>query len=143
MGTEMRGQPWEAPPARRFLSETMYELTVEATFAAAHNLRHYEGECENLHGHNWRVEVQLAGEKLDELGMLMDFRDLKATLGDVVQTLDHTYLNDIPPFDRVNPTTENLCRHIAEELGPKLPRHIAIRRVSCWESERCGASFIP
>jgi 6-pyruvoyltetrahydropterin/6-carboxytetrahydropterin synthase len=121
----------------------MYELTVEATFAAAHNLREYEGECENLHGHNWRVEVCIASGELDRLGMVMDFRELKGALGEVLQQLDHKYLNDVPPFDEVNPTTENLCRLIAGWLAEKLPCNVSIRRVSCWESEKCGASYTP
>ena len=121
----------------------MYELTVEATFAAAHNLREYQGECEHLHGHNWRVEVCVAADELGRLGMLMDFRDLKAALSGVLQDLDHTYLNDVPPFDELNPTTENLCRHIAGRLAEKLPCNVSIRRVSCWESDNCGASYIP
>jgi len=121
----------------------MYELTVEEHFAAAHRLRGYQGECEKLHGHNWRVQVQIAGEELDGLGMLMDFRELKAAIRRVLQALDHEYLNDIAPFDELNPTTENLCRYLAEELGAGLPRGIVIRRVTCWESEKCGASYVP
>ena len=121
----------------------MYELTVEATFAAAHNLREYQGECERLHGHNWRVEVCVAAEGLDRLGMVMDFRDLKAALDGVLQELDHTYLNDVPPFDKSNPTTENLCRHIAARLAAGLPCNVSVRRVSCWESDKCGASYMP
>jgi len=121
----------------------MYELTVEGTFSSAHNLREYEGECENLHGHNWRVVVVLGAEGLNRLGMVMDFRDLKAALKRVMEPLDHSYLNETPPFDALNPTTENICRHIAGELGKILPPGIAVRRVSCWESERCGAGYIP
>ncbi len=78
----------------------MYELTIEAHFAAAHNLREYQGECENLHGHNWRVEVVVGAGELDRLGMVMDFRDLKGALGGVLRQLDHKYINDVPPFDR-------------------------------------------
>ncbi len=121
----------------------MYELTIEAVFAAAHNLREYQGECENLHGHNWRVEVVVAAAELDRLGMVMDFRELKGALGEVLQGLDHKYLNDVPPFDTLNPTTENLCRTIAGALCEKLPCNVSIRRVSCWESEKCGASYTP
>ncbi|KPK63061.1 MAG: 6-pyruvoyl tetrahydrobiopterin synthase [Planctomycetes bacterium SM23_32] len=121
----------------------MYELTVEGDFSAAHNLREYEGECERLHGHNWRVEVRLAAEELDELGMVMDFREIRGLLGDVLDDLDHQYLNEVPPFDRLNPTTENLCRHIAQQLQDRLPCRVSIRRVSCWESDRCSASYVP
>lgn len=121
----------------------MYELRVEASFAAAHNLREYQGECENLHGHNWRVEVRVGAEELDRLGMVMDFRVLKGALNGALEALDHKYLNDIPPFDEVNPTTENLCRYVARRLAQVLPRTVSIRRVSCWESEKCGASYTP
>jgi len=121
----------------------MYELSVEDHFAAAHRLRHYQGECENLHGHNWRVRVELAAEDLDGLGMVMDFRDLKKALKDVLSELDHTYLNEREPFDAVNPTTENICRHIADRLGPALPPQVSVRRVTCWESEKCGSSYVP
>ena len=120
-----------------------YELTVEDTFAAAHNLRGYKGDCERLHGHNWRVQVCVTAGKLDELGMVMDFRELEECLGKVLADLDHAYLNEVKPFDKANPTTENLCRHVAEELRKVLPRRISIRRVSCWESDRCGASYEP
>jgi 6-pyruvoyltetrahydropterin/6-carboxytetrahydropterin synthase len=121
----------------------MYELSVEASFAAAHSLRGYRGECERLHGHNWRVEVCLAAEALDELGMVMDFRDVKSMLGGVLAELDHRHLNEVPPFDALNPTTENLCRHVADRLRAGLPPRVAIRRVTCWESDRCSASYSP
>jgi len=132
-----------SPRARPTETTARYELTIEADFAAAHNLREYQGECENLHGHNWRVAVVVAADALDRLGMVMDFRELKGALGGVLQDLDHKYLNDVPPFDTLNPTTENLCRTIAGRLAEKLPCNVSIRRVSCWESEKCGASYIP
>ena len=121
----------------------MYELTVEDHFAAAHNLRGYEGDCEKLHGHNWRVQVQLAAQELDELGMVMDFRDARKALGDVLTRFDHSYLNDVEPFDSQNPTTENLSRHIAEELQKSLPERVSVRRVRCWESDKCSSSYVP
>jgi 6-pyruvoyltetrahydropterin/6-carboxytetrahydropterin synthase len=121
----------------------MYELTIEGHFAAAHNLREYRGECERLHGHNWRVVAEVTAEQLNDLQMVMDFRDLKDTLKEVLSPLDHSYLNDVPPFDRLNPTTENLSRHVAEELARRLPEGITVQRVSCWESDGCGASYVP
>lgn len=121
----------------------MYELSVEEHFAAAHNLRGYEGECENLHGHNWRVQLLLAAEELDELGMVMDFREVKKVLKEVLARFDHKYLNEVAPFDSRNPTTENLCRYMAEELQKRLPDRVSVRRVSCWESEECGSSYVP
>ncbi len=135
MEYERREAVWEA--------HQMYELTVEDHFSAAHNLREYNGECERLHGHNWRVEVRVEAEKLDGGGMVMDFRELKGALADVLAAIDHSYLNDVAPFDELNPTTENLCRHIAAQLDERLPGGVRLRCVSCWESDRCGACYFP
>jgi len=121
----------------------VYELTIEDHFAAAHKLRDYHGECEHLHGHNWRVQVQVAAGKLDRLGMVADFKDLKAALEGVLGRLDHKYLNEVPPFDRENPTTENLCRFVAEQLAPELPERVVVRHVRCWESEQYSACYTP
>ncbi|MHC4592416.1 MAG: 6-carboxytetrahydropterin synthase QueD [Planctomycetota bacterium] len=132
-----------APAACAGEESGTYELTVEDTFAAAHNLREYHGDCERLHGHNWRVRVRLSAGELDDLGMVADFRDVKAALGEVLATLDHEYLNEVAPFDSVNPTTENLCRYIAEQLQGQLPRRVSVRRVTCWESAKCSASYTP
>ncbi|MFO8006171.1 MAG: 6-carboxytetrahydropterin synthase QueD [Candidatus Brocadiia bacterium] len=121
----------------------MYELTVEDHFSAAHNLRGYQGECEKLHGHNWLVQVRVQAEQLDKLEMVVDFRELRYALKQVLGPLDHAYLNDVPPFDEQNPTTENMCRYIAEALGDLLPEHVQVQRVTCWESEKCSASYVP
>ena len=121
----------------------MYELTLQTVFAAAHRLRHYKGKCENLHGHNWRVEVRVAGEELDETGLLLDFGELKALVEEVVGRLDHSYLNELEPFQQANPTTECISRHIAEELAGRLPGGVSVRGVTCWESDRCGATYVP
>jgi 6-pyruvoyltetrahydropterin/6-carboxytetrahydropterin synthase len=133
----------DAPDPSEEAAPAVYELTVAGSFAAAHRLRGYRGDCEKLHGHNWRVEVCLAAGRLDELGMVVDFREVKAVLGEVLDRLDHGYLNEVPPFDERNPTTENLCRHIAEGLAGRLPGHVAVRRVTCWESQGCSASYRP
>lgn len=119
----------------------MYELRIESEFAAAHRLREYHGECENLHGHNWRVEVTLAGAQLDRLGMLMDFRDAKRALNAVMDGFDHKYLNDLGWFERQNPTTENLARVVHEELGRRMPQGVRVTSVTVWESPRCGATY--
>jgi len=117
----------------------MYELIIETHFGAAHRLRDYEGECENLHGHNWHVTVKVTGEELNELGMLMDFRDLKEMLNNALDRLDHKYLNEIEPFDRINPTTENLAEYVGEQLSRQLPAGVGVSSVTCWESDHCGA----
>lgn len=121
----------------------MYQLHIETDFSAAHNLRGYEGQCENLHGHNYRVEVELEGATLDSEGMLADFREIKRLCGKVVERLDHGYLNEIEPFDRINPTTENLAAHIADGLSELLPEGLRVSCVTCWESEKCAARFVP
>jgi 6-pyruvoyltetrahydropterin/6-carboxytetrahydropterin synthase len=120
----------------------MYELGVERTFSAAHSLRGYEGCCENLHGHNWRVEAVAAAESLDELGLALDFRVFKRALDEILAELDHRYLNEIPPFDQINPSCENIARHIHEQLGARLDNNrTRIARVRVWESESTSATF--
>ena len=119
----------------------MYELLVESEFAAAHRLREYQGQCENLHGHNWRVEVVVGGETLDHLGLVMDFRDLKLALNETLDLFDHKYLNDLPWFEAQNPTTENLARIIHGQLAGKMPEGVRVRSVTVWESPRCGARY--
>ncbi len=119
----------------------MYELVLKTHFAAAHNLREYHGNCERLHGHNWHIEVRLRGTKLNKLGMLIDFRDAKRLLKTVTDRLDHGYLNETPPFDRVNPTTENIAKFIFTELAKVLPKGVKPASVTSWESEGCGVTY--
>ena len=88
----------------------MFRLQIEDSFAAAHQLRGYRGKCENLHGHNWRVRILVSVERLDGIGMLVDFGELKTILRRGLASLDHAFLNETPPFEKVNPTSENLAR---------------------------------
>jgi 6-pyruvoyltetrahydropterin/6-carboxytetrahydropterin synthase len=119
----------------------MYELIVQTWFSAAHRLREYQGNCEKLHGHNWKLDVRLRSDRLDSLGMVMDFRELKRLLKDVVDRLDHQYLNDVPPFTGVNPTTENVARFVYDELAKTLPGGLKPASVTAWESQNCGATY--
>ena len=119
----------------------MYELVVEKTFAGAHNLRGYDGDCEKLHGHNWRVEVTLKAEKLDEMGMVMDFKIVKEKLEEVISRFDHSYLNELSEFKQENPTTENVSRVIYNNLSELLPSEIFVDKVKTWESEKCAAVY--
>lgn len=121
----------------------MYELLVTAGFAAAHCLRGYKGSCEKLHGHNWKIDVVLEAEKLDEIGMVVDFKDVKAALREVLEALDHSFLNDLPQFKQMNPTTENIARYVSESLAPRLPHGVRVKSVTSWESENCGAKYVP
>jgi len=119
----------------------MYEIRVETEFAAAHYLREYRGKCENLHGHNWKVEVRFRSDRLDRTGMLMDFKQAREIMHEVVCRLDHKYLNEIEEFKEVNPTTENLARILYKQIGARAPEGIRVASVTCWESERCGATY--
>jgi 6-pyruvoyltetrahydropterin/6-carboxytetrahydropterin synthase len=116
----------------------MYSVKVEANFSSAHNLRGYKGKCESLHGHNWRIEVEVRSSKLDKTGMVMDFTLLKSRLNSVLDKLDHSYLNDIPYFARVNPTSENIARYIYERLKISVPR---LARVTVWENVQSAATY--
>lgn len=113
----------------------MYTLTVKAHFDAAHALIGYPGECKNLHGHTWDVEVSVEGEELDGIGILYDFKSLKDDLYAVLTRYDHAYLNEVPPFDALNATAENLARVIWEELERQIsdPR-VRLAEVAVWES---------
>jgi 6-pyruvoyltetrahydropterin/6-carboxytetrahydropterin synthase len=119
----------------------MYELLVEGEFAGAHNLKGYEGLCEHLHGHNWKVACTLRSEKLNELGMVIDFKKVKALLGEVLDQFDHRYLNDLEPFREENPTTENLARYIFKALQEKVPQGTVVAKVTVWESTGSAASY--
>lgn len=120
----------------------MYELKILAHFAAAHQLRGVEGGCERLHGHNWKVEVFVSGDKLDENGLLIDFRDIKDKTALLMEKLDHQFLNDLEPFVTLNPSSENISRHIFELLSHELNSdHIRVSKITVWESDSSCASY--
>jgi len=119
----------------------MYELTTIVDFEAAHRLADYPGKCNRLHGHNWRVEVTVAGSDLDGLGMLVDFRVLKQEVTRVIDTLDHYYLNEIEPFRTANPTAENIAAYVYRELAGRLPAGVAMKAVKVWESPHSAAVY--
>ena len=122
----------------------MYHVSIETHFSAAHHLRNYNGHCENLHGHNWKVEVTVSTEQLDEAGMALDFTILKKKTTALIEQLDHHNLNDIPPFTTINPSSENIARYVAQELAQRLadPK-IKISRVTAWESDNACATYYP
>lgn len=114
-----------------------YTLKVVTDFAAAHSLRDYAGECRRLHGHNWKVEVEVVASALDRLGMAIDFKDVKAAARAAAGELDHRYLNEIPPFDQVNPTAENIAAHLFERIAETLDNErVQVSAVTVWETER-------
>lgn len=124
----------------------MYEVSVDESFAAAHNLREYKGKCEDLHGHNYKVRVVLAGKELDSTGLLYDFVHLKQAIQSVIRKLDHKYLNEMPPFDRLNPSAENIARYIHDETAKHLPVNAngaALASVTVWETETSAAVYKP
>ncbi len=119
----------------------MYELEIQKEFAGAHSLRGYDGECERLHGHNWKVEVTLRGKELNHLGMVIDFKIVKELLEKVLSRFDHSYLNELEEFHHENPTTENVSKIVYENLNKELPPEISIAKVKTWESEKCAAAY--
>lgn len=124
----------------------MFEVSVEQTFAAGHALRDYKGKCENVHGHNFKVQVTIEGERLDKSGMLVDFIDVKDKMREVIAKLDHQFLNDVPPFDMQNPSAENIALYFCEELTEGLrdtPVPVRIREVKVWETEIQSATYRP
>jgi 6-pyruvoyltetrahydropterin/6-carboxytetrahydropterin synthase len=121
----------------------MFELKILTHFAAAHQLAMVAKQCENLHGHNWKVEVCVAGERLNDAGVLIDFGELKAHVSDIIHELDHKFLNELPYFDNI-PSSEKIAVHIAEHLQEKLKgKNIRVRHITTWESESAAATYFP
>lgn len=124
----------------------MYELTVRSKFSAAHKLCGYPGDCARLHGHTWTVQVKVTGEELDQLGMLVDFKDIKKQLAGIIDQLDHRYLNDIPGFGEggINPTAENLSCYIFKSLKKSIAgikKGVRLKEISVWESPDAYATY--
>ncbi|MDP8216674.1 MAG: 6-carboxytetrahydropterin synthase QueD [Candidatus Kaelpia imicola] len=120
----------------------MYQISIKYSFSAAHNLREYKGKCENLHGHNWNVEVYVESDRLNEEGMVIDFIDFKTVLKGILVKLDHKYINEIKPFDSLNPTSENIACYIFKAMGEALPENgIKVKRVDVWETDSSKASY--
>ena len=112
----------------------VYELSIKGHFDAAHRLYDYPGECRELHGHTWDVEVVVAAEALDDIGIVYDFKSLKADLAAVLDRYDHVLINDVAPFDTLSPTAENLARVICEELQDRVDPRVTVKEVAVWES---------
>jgi len=120
----------------------MYEVKILSQFSAAHQLREHGGKCEQMHGHNWRVEVFVQGRELAEDGLLMDFHDIKAATKHVLEGIDHSFLNEVAPFDRINPSSENIARHIFESLSRTIDNdRVRVSRVAAWESDTACATY--
>jgi len=120
----------------------MYELKIITQFGAAHQLKDTGGECENLHGHNWKIEVFVKGERLDGNGLLVDFKVIKNETKEIIDKLDHKYLNELAWFREMNPTSENISRLIYELLSKKINnKDIRVSRVTTWESDTACATY--
>ncbi|MFZ5594602.1 MAG: 6-carboxytetrahydropterin synthase QueD [Pseudomonadota bacterium] len=119
-----------------------YTLKIVTDFAAAHTLRDYPGACSRMHGHNWKLEVEVCATALDGVGMGVDFKVIRQAARDVAERLDHQYLNDIPPFDEINPTAENIASYFYQELSNKLNSgFLKVSAITLWETERACVRY--
>ncbi len=123
----------------------MFEVTVQQTFAAGHALRHYRGKCENVHGHNYRIEVKVQGEELDSIGLLVDFVELKRAMKGAIDYLDHQFINDLDPFDKINPSAENIAKYFHDRISADLNVSVPVRlaEVKVWETDTSSAVYRP
>ena len=120
----------------------MFELTVISDFSAAHKLRGYTGKCENLHGHNWKVSVVVESKDLNRIGIVMDFKDIKKELNNVLEKLDHKDLNNLVFFKKINPSSENIASFIYSRISYKLKdKGVNVKKVSVWETDTSCASY--
>ena len=120
-----------------------FEVMIERNFSSAHQLRGYKGKCENLHGHNYKIEIYARGSELDNIGLLVDFGVLKDAADDIVQYLDHRNINELPPFDiELNPSAENLARYILEQVSSRVgDKRVSIYKVRCFETPTSVATY--
>ncbi len=120
----------------------MFRINISSNFSAAHQLNNYKGRCEKLHGHNWKVNAEVSCAKLDSAGMVIDFHKFKQWLNRILKTLDHEYLNDIKPFKAVNPTSENIAKHIFDSLLKLINnKQVQLESVSVWETDTSCATY--
>lgn len=119
----------------------MFKLIIHSGFSAAHALRRYDGVCAEIHGHNWRLSVTFAAERLDENGMAVDLVALKRTVDECAAKLDHRFINEVPPFDKLNPTSENLAKYFYQELSSRAP--LDVLSVEVAESDDYAVVYEP
>ncbi len=120
----------------------MYEITVTSHFSGAHRLRYLHGKCEELHGHNWKIEVSVSSNRLGKEGIVMDFGILKQKVEKVLKVLDHTYLNDLSHFSGIEPSSENIAKYIFDRLKLELKGYQGkLKKVTAWESETSRATY--
>jgi len=119
----------------------VFYLKIIDYFSAAHQLNGYQGKCEELHGHNWKVEVDVKGEQLDDVGLLIDFGILKQHLQDILEPLDHKFLNSLPELRGISPSSELLAQYLFQKLKKRLPAGLVLNGVTVWESEHACAAY--
>jgi 6-pyruvoyltetrahydropterin/6-carboxytetrahydropterin synthase len=122
----------------------MFEISVDYTFAAGHALRNYKGKCENVHGHNYKLRVTIEGRELNSTGLLIDFIDVRDAIKRLVERLDHQFLNDLPPFDTLNPSAENIAKYFCDSLKPQIQdQGLRVQGVTVWETDTTSATYRP
>lgn len=114
----------------------MYKLSIDTMISASHFLRDYSGPCQRMHGHNWKIQVIVTGDQLDKAGMIIDFKKLSDITWQVVGQFDHQTFNDVPPFDQINPTAENMAKYFYHEIGRILPQGIFMSAIRLWETDK-------
>jgi 6-pyruvoyltetrahydropterin/6-carboxytetrahydropterin synthase len=120
----------------------VYEITILSHFSGAHRLRYLHGQCEDLHGHNWKIEVHVTSPRLGKAGVALDFGILKKEVAKILSTLDHKFLNDLPYFSKREPSSENIAKYIFDELQPETrKRAVTLKKVTAWESETASATY--
>ncbi|MBH44535.1 MAG: 6-carboxytetrahydropterin synthase QueD [Gammaproteobacteria bacterium] len=120
----------------------MYTLTIHTEFCSAHILHGHQGDCKRMHGHNWKVEVEVSGNKLDNVGMVIDFKEIKKSTNEIAKKLDHQYLNDLEPFKTKNPTAENISEYFYTQLSKIFNTNdTKIKSVKLWETDRASVTY--
>src|ERR1700730_13497957 len=139
-------EPSGRPAREKDIIQNMFQVSVEETFSSGHALRGYKGKCENVHGHNYRVQITLEGPQLDSIGLLVDFTHLKQVIRYIVGGVDHKFLNDQAPFDVINPSAENLAKYFYDEITRQLsavPEGAGITCITIWETDTTSATYWP
>lgn len=119
----------------------MYRLSIETKISAAHQLRDYDGPCARVHGHNWKIKVEVAADKLNEVGIAIDFSDLKNITWNVIGRFDHNNFNELEPFDKLNPTAENIAKYFYEKISTQLPQGIVLTVIEIWETDKYRVAY--
>ena len=119
----------------------MYTLAVDRIISMAHQLNNYQGPCARIHGHKWKLRVEVNAQTLNKIGIAIDFIDLEKWLWEIVEPFDHNLINRIPPFDKINPTAENLVKYIFGQMKSRLPGTVTLQKVTAWETDSCMVTY--